>query len=245
MEKLDWNLFKPKFGAWAHYFEPLFRDTMVMEEIYRELKEQSRGGEVICPDPINTFRSFELLHPQDVRVIFVLLDPYPQVKNNVKVATGIAMDCSNTNVLQPSLEKFYGALEETYCKDGMCLEMIKDPSLQYIVHQGVMFFNTALTVPQGKTGAHTELWEPFMKYFYTEVMDKFSGIVYVLAGKESQKMGKWIYPMANYIINVEHPSFAGRQYRPWKHDGLFKKIDYYMNGNNNEKIHWVLEPAPF
>lgn len=244
MEKLNWEVFAPKFGQWAHYFEPLFGDTMIMEEIYKELKEQSRSGEIICPDPVNTFRSFETMDPRLLRVVFVLLDPYPSLKGNIKIANGIAMDCSNTKILQPSLDKFYGGIEESYCDGEMCLDMIKHYSLDYLYNQGVMLFNSALTVPKMKTGAHTELWAPFMQYFYTEVMDKFTGMIYVLCGKESQKMKKWINPLGNYIIEVEHPSFAARQYRKWEHKGLFKQIDYILKHNNNEKINWVLDANP-
>jgi len=245
MEKLDIEVFKPKFGEWWRYFEPLFRDTTIMEQIYSQLKSIGFSGATICPEPKNTFRVFTSVPPDKLKAIFVLLDPYPSVKAGKVVATGVAMDCSNTGELQPSLEKFYEGIEETYCKGEMCLEMLKLPSLEYLTEQGIMFFNTALTVEKGKTGSHTELWEPFMKYFYEEVMRNFTGIPYVLCGKDSHKMEKWIDPLANFIYKIEHPSAACRQYRPWKHDSVFKKIDYILKSNTGEKINWILEPAPF
>lgn len=246
LTKLNWEIFAPKFGEWSRYFEPLFRDTNVMENIYAQLKAEGREGVKICPDSVNTFNSFLYTSPASLKVIFVLLDPYPSIKNGIKVASGIGMDCENTGVLQPSLEKFYDAIERSEA-EGFDLHMLKPASLRYLCEQGVMFFNTALTVPEKKTGAHTELWAPFMKYFYENVMGQFSGMIYVLSGKESQQMKYHITPLSNYIINLEHPSFAARQYRDWNYDGVFKKINYILKNNNGPEsvINWVLEEAPF
>lgn len=246
MEKLDWKVFSPKFGEWSRYFEPLFRDTDVMENIYAQLKKEGGEGVKICPNAKDTFNTFLYTPPSSLKAIFVLLDPYPSIKNGIKVANGIAMDCENTGILQPSLEKFYDAIEHSEA-GGFELGMLKPPSLRYLYEQGVMFFNTALTVPEKKTGAHTELWKPFMKYFYEQVMGQFSGVIYILSGKESQQMKYYITPLSNYIINLEHPSFAARQYREWNYDGVFKKINYILKNNNGPEsvINWVLEEAPF
>lgn len=237
--KLNKEHFKERMGEWWKYFEPLFDKTDVMEELFDHLKTLGLTKR-ICPESKNTFRSFQTMSPKNLKAIFVALDPYPTIKNKVVIANGIAMDCSNTGILQPSLEKWYEGIEGEY-SDGMDLQMVKDPSLEFFINQGVMFFNTALTVEQGKTGSHTELWQNFMKYFYYEVMNTFTGMIYILAGKESHKMEKWIDPLANYIFKIEHPSFAARQYREWKTEGIFKKINYILRNNNGpeSEINWI------
>lgn len=237
--KLNKYDFRERMGKWFKWFEPLFNDGDIMEELFMKLKEIGLT-KTICPDSKNTFRSFQTMDPEKLKVIFVLLDPYPSIKNKIKVSNGIAMDCSNTEILQPSLEKFYQGIENEY-SDGLELNMVKSPSLEWLINQGVMFFNTALTVEANKTGSHTELWRDFMHYFYEEVMSNFTGIIYVLCGKESQKMEKWINPLANYIIKIEHPSFAARQYREWNTEGAFKKINYILRSNNgnDSQINWI------
>lgn len=245
-KKLDWQgTFKNKFGDWEHYFEPLFRDGEIMEDLYRELKKQKAQGVNICPEPKNTFRTFVATSCKNLKCIFVLLDPYSSVKQGRIVADGVAMSCENTEGLeeiQPSLYKFYQAIEKSE-SSGLNLAMHFPHSLQYLCNQGVMFFNTALTVPVGKTGAHTALWEPFMKYFYEEIMSKFTGIIYVLCGKDSQKMRKWIMPLSNHIINLEHPSAAARRYGDWEYNNVFKNINYILKNNNGPEsvIKWALE----
>lgn len=249
--KLDKASFSPLFGEWWSRFQPLFDNTTVMEDIYMVLKEKFREGKVICPGSKDVFKSFQSVPPDKLKCIFVLLDPYPSVKiidkKPIKVANGIAMDCSNTGKLQPSLEKFYEAIEKSEYKEEFSLQMFRPPSLEYLTEQGVMFFNTALTVEKEKTGSHTELWAPFMKYFYEEVMAKFNGMIYVLCGKDSQKMKRWITPLGNYIMEIEHPSYAARQYRDWNYDDVFKKVNFILKNNNNEKckIVWDLSEPPF
>lgn len=244
MNKLKWEKFEPLFGNWALHFKPLFEEMDVMENIYAKLKEDGKKGRIICPSGNDTYRAFETCPPQIVNTIFILLDPYPTVIDGIMTSNGIAMDCSNRGKLQPSLEKFYEGIEEEYA-NGLDLKMLKPPSLDYLYNQGVMFLNSALTVEKDKTGSHTKLWEPFLKYFLDDVMSAFTGIIYVLAGKDSQKLKKYINPLGNYIFEMEHPSFAARQYREWEHGGIFKKINQILKGNNNMEIQWVLTDAPY
>lgn len=245
--KLDKEQFSPLFGAWWPYFEPLFDKTEVMDEIYAKLKTYKPQGKILCPQSTHVYRGLASVPPKNLKVMFVLLDPYPSVKNNIRVANGIAMDCSNTGILQPSLEKFYGGIEQSECPGEMCLDMLRPASLSYLIEQGVMFFNTALTVEKDKTGSHGELWEPFMKHFYQEVMSGWTGMIYVLCGKDSQRMKRWINPLGNYIFEIEHPSFAARQYRDWDYEDVFKKINFILKNNNGEdsQIFWHLTEAPF
>lgn len=217
----------PQLGEWWKYFRPFWEDDG-FDPIYQKLQKDTNRGIVICPDYENTFRSFRTIIPGEIRVVWVLLDPYPSVYNGVKSADGVAMSCENRKVNQPSLDKFYDGIID-YVGNK---KMDKPYSLKYLIDQGNMFFNTALTVPKDKTGAHLKLWEPFMKFFYEEVMINFSGIIYVLCGDESHKMKRWINPLGNYIFELEHPSFAARQDRDWKTQDIFKKINFLLKGNN-------------
>jgi uracil-DNA glycosylase len=261
MIKLDWEKFEPLFDEWAIHFKPLFEKTDVMDKIYEQLKHigrpRSQGGlgRIICPDSNNTFRAFSSCPPSLLKVVWILLDPYPSIhyvnkgtkdEKMIKTSNGIAMDCSNRGILQPSLEKFYEGIEQQY-HNGFNLNMLKPASLEYLYNQGNMFLNSALTVEANATGSHTEIWQPFMKYFLEEVMSLFTGIIYVLCGKDSQKLEKYIkFPLGNYIIKIEHPSYAARQHRDWEYEDVFKKIDYILKHNNNMKMQWVMDKeTPF
>ena len=171
--------------------------------------------------------------------------PYYQVKDGIYVADGIAMSCSNTEKEQPSLTLFYDAIEDDIYK-GLNLEMQRFADLKYLCNQGVMLLNTALTTEMNKPGSHKELWKPFMVYLLEEIFSKKeNGIIFILAGKQSQYYAKYINPLQHYIIEVEHPAAASHKMRKWQHEKIFSKINYILKTNGKSEVDWVYEKPPF
>lgn len=244
-EKLDYNDFIPLLGAWAEKFRP-FIEGEQMFNIYQKLKKDG-SKEIICPDSDKIFRAFSCSSPDDVKSVWYMMDPYAKrYKSGVKQATGIAMDCSNTpdGKLQPSLEKFYEGMSKDL---GRRVE--HSSSLEYLCNQGVLMLNTELTCKLNKTGSHEGLWEPFHSYFLKEIMGSYSGIVYVLAGKVSQRMEKHIYPISNYIFKMDHPVSASYKNTDWDCKRVFSRTNQILEENNKTKITWDRrewdEEAPF
>lgn len=238
-QKLDYESFVPKLGSWAPHFKK-FIEEEEMWKIMEKIREDAwypdgRRKETIVPLPKDTFRAFSTTNKADLRVIFYLQDPYPKAyKGGVPHATGIAMDCRNSpnGKLQPSLDLFYDAIENQYDKK---VERCK--SLEYLHEQGVMMLNTDLTCKLNKTSSHEGLWLPFQKYFLEEVMGTETHVIYVLAGKVSQKMKRYITPFAR-ILEVEHPAAAAHRNGDWNYDGIFKKINNILKDNNLSPILW-------
>jgi uracil DNA glycosylase len=239
MEK--YKAYEAKMGSWAPHFRP-FIESDEIDKIYEVLRTDSLEGtkktlgKRVLPYPKDTFRAFSTCDKHNIKVIFYLMDPYPRLyKNGEPQATGIAMDCSNTpdGKLQPSLVNFYDALSKEIGK-----KVDYSPSLEYLQEQGVMFLNTDLTVRLEKTGSHEGLWLPFQKFFLEQVMSHTTGIIYVLCGKASYKMEKFIYPVSNYIFRREHPSAAQYSNGEWQSDNIFNTINSILQSNNKEKIFW-------
>lgn len=242
MEKLNYEDFAGKFGAWAEKFKP-FIESKEMYDIYQKLKEdawtpEGKRKEFICPDSDQVFRAFATTVPRNIKSIWYLMDPYPKrYKGGKMQATGIAMDCSNSpdGKLQPSLEKFYdGMSADIGTKVDYC------NSLEYLHQQGVMMLNTDLTCKLNKTGSHEKLWEPFQKFFLEEIMGSYTGIIYVLAGKASHRMEKFINPLGNYIFKIEHPVAASYKNTTWDCQKMFTKTNRIIKENNGPEfvIHW-------
>lgn len=233
--KMEYEKFEPLFGDWALKFRP-FIEGEDFFNIYQKLKADSMK-EKIYPKSQNVFRSFQKTSTKNLKAIFFLMDPYPRAyKDGTPQATGIPMDCSNSpdGKLQPSLTKFYDAMSKTI---GQRVEY--SPNLEYLLDQGVMLLNTDLTVKAGKTGSHSGLWLPFMKYFLEEVLASYPGIYYVLCGKDSEVMKKFINPFAKVTI-LTHPSFANRAGTDWDDKGIFNTINKHVVEQLGEiyKIHW-------
>lgn len=236
-EKLDWeNEFKDKFHESWHEKMKIAVESQWMFDIYQRLKADFLSGVKILPRSADTFNAFKYTNAGTVKVIFYLLDPYPRVyPNKIPQATGIAMSCDNSpdGKLQPSLEKFYDAIERE-----LKSEIDRNISLKYLLEQGVMMLNTDLTCKRNKTGSHEGLWEPFQKYFLEEIMGSTGDIIYVLCGKGSKKMKKYIYPTANHIIEVEHPAAAAYNNSDWNSEGIFIKINNILKSIGKTQVYW-------
>lgn len=242
---MDFSKFEDQLGDWGPKLKP-FIESKECDELYTFLKEEKRRGRKICPYWENTFRAFKETPYKDLKVVFILQDPYNRISSQgIMISDGVAMSCKNTGKLQPSLEKFYEAVEDDVFK-GMNLNMIRNPDLTFLCNQGIMMTNTALTVEKDKPTSHGEAWKPFMKYMFEEVYSKYNnGLIFVLAGKQSQYFARYINPLQHYIIEVEHPAFAARKERKWRHDGLFSKINKILKENNNYEPIWDYEESPF
>jgi len=145
------------------------------------------------------------------------------------------MDCSNSpdGELQDSLELFYEGIEKD---TGTKIE--KPLNLDYLLNQGVMLTNTDLTCKLNKTSSHKKYWEKFQKYFLENIMGSKPSIIYVLAGKVSERMEEFINPLGNYIIKVEHPAAASHKKMEWEHKRVFTRINKILKANGKQEIMW-------
>jgi uracil-DNA glycosylase len=233
-QKLDYEEFVPLLGSWAELFKE-FIEGKEMWDIYQKLKEDGKK-EVIVPTSENTFRAFGTSHPQNIKSVWYLMDPYPKMyKGRIPQATGIAMDCSNSpdGRLQPSLEIFYDAISKDIGHD-----VFRSADLGYLHDQGVMLLNTDLTCKLNKTGSHKKLWEPFHKFFLEEIMSQKTGIIYVLAGKDSHRMERYIMPINNYVIKLEHPVASAYTHTEWDAKKVFTRTNQLLKENGKSPIYW-------
>lgn len=249
--KLNWELFEPLFGTWAEKFKPFFMNGG-FDPIYARLKHDTGRGKRVAPLSSHVFRCFQETPFGDLKVIIVGMCPYHTFagwsnrflpnQNDEKpsgiypVADGLALSCSSTGRLQPSLDQFYNALEKDIGK-GLELNMKKDPDLSYLAKQGVLLLNASLTVEEGKPGSHNELWEPFMKFLFEEVLTT-NGIPIVLLGKEAQKIKRYIMPFS-WVFELSHPASASYSNTQWDSKGTFTAINKILKENNNNLITWI------
>jgi uracil-DNA glycosylase len=231
---------KTKFGTWLPLFIPFIQSDK-FDEIFRYLKMNVNAGRKVIPSSNDLFKSFELTDRNKLKVIIVLMDPYPSLsKDKIVIANGIPMDCSNTGVLQPSLELFYGGIENSYFGFEPDMDMRAD--ISYLLkEEHVLMLNSSLSVELEKVGSHKALWTPFMKFFFEDVINKyFRGLPIVLCGDAAQKMERYINPMIHYIKKVEHPVAASYANRSWNYDDMFKWVNNLIRMNNGEaeQIRW-------
>ena len=232
-----------KFGTWANYFKS-FIESEEFDNIFARLKWESNRGRIICPASDDTFRVFLETPYSDVRVIFVLQDPYPwrvyKGGESVYVADGLAMSCANTGICQPSLRQFYDGMEKELC-GGMDLDFVQEPDLTYLAKQGVMLMNCSLTVEKDKPGSHLSLWASFIKYFFEEIINQYQrGLPIVFFGQGAGKIEPLVVPFVHWTKVITHPAAAAHKGTKWESKGLFTWINTILEQNNGPefKINW-------
>ena len=239
---MNWEKFKDQFHESWHIKMRPFIESEECDKIYEFLKKESKRGKKIAPLASNVYRAFRETTLDELKVVMMGMCPYHTAKNGEFVADGLLMGCSNTNTLQPSLEKFYDALEKEI-HNGLNLKRIKTPDVVYLANQGVLMINAALTTEINKAGSHIALWEPFTKYLLEHVLDT-AGVPIIFLGKDATKYERYVAPFT-WTFTLSHPASAAYKQTDWDTEGVFTKVNQILMDNNNYKIIWLNEEPPF
>lgn len=239
---MDFSKFKSQFHpSWHAKMRP-FIESEQCDKIYAYLKAESKRGKRVAPLSMHVWRCFLETPLDDLKVVLVGLCPYHTLKNDVPVADGLLMGCSITEQLQPTLDQFYTGIEKEYY-NGLNFDIIKDPDVSHLAHQGVLMFNAALTTEINKAGSHLDAWEPLVKYLFEEVINHL-GIPIVFLGKDAAKYKKYTGIFA-HTFELSHPASASYKGSEWDTEGVFSKVDILLEENNGFSVQWVPIDVPF
>jgi uracil-DNA glycosylase len=127
--------------------------------------------------------------------------------------------------------------------DGLNLSIIQNPDVSFIANQGVLMLNAALTTEMNKAGSHIEIWEPFIKYLFEEIINHL-GIPIVFLGKEAGRYKKYT-GIFTHVFEVSHPASASYKGTEWDTEGVFTKVNRLLEENNGFSVHWLDVDVPF
>jgi len=120
---------------------------------------------------------------------------------------------------------------------------LKHPDLSYLAHQGVLLWNAALTTEINKAGSHLELWEPFTKYVFQEILST-TGVPTIFLGKEAAKFERYT-GLFSHNFPISHPASAAYKKTDWSTEGVFTKVNKILKEVNNYEINWLYKEPPF
>jgi len=158
----------------------------------------------ILPVKEKIFRAFQLCPLNKLKVVFLGMDPYINIKCNqiTKIeepeANGLSFSVNEGMPMPPSLKNLLKEMESDIGAKG-------SQDFTYLAKQGILFLNTALTVRQHKTGTHTKIWKKFTDWLIQAISnskDGSKGLVFILLGNHAQEKKKFIYHSC-------HPGGAG------------------------------------
>lgn len=194
----------------------------------------------ICPQKKDIFKAFRLCSFDNLKVMVLGLDPYPDIYKGKPRATGIAFANSSDvpeNEISPSLEILKESVIDYTLPHGT---INFDTSLEKWEAQGVLLLNSALSCEVGRVGSHTLLWRPFIKSLLTNLSKYHTGIVYVLMGTVAQGFEPYINKQFNHIVKIRHPSWYARQKERMPSD-VWREINKLLISNYNYEIKWYEE----
>ena len=236
---MNWEKFKNHFHVSWHRKMQKFIESKECDDIYTFLKNEKRK---ITPSSHLTYRCFKETPLNEVKVVLVGMCPYHTILNGQQVADGLLMGCSLTEKIQPTLEHFYNGLEKEYY-DGFNLNYRKNPDVSYLTRQGVLMLNSALTTVEYKAGAHQELWIPFMKFLFTNIINPLN-IPVVFLGNEAQKCLQF-RNNNDHNFPLKHPAGAAYNKGEWDTLQSFSRIDEIIFNTNGHSIQWLDMDGPF
>jgi uracil-DNA glycosylase len=217
LEEIKQKMFeKLEPSGWGRVLKS-FIFSSEFDDILTRLYELSQEDKRFTPTLKQVFRAFEECPYDNLQVVMIGQDPYPQLG----VADGISFSCSNTDKLQPSLRYILDEINRSvYGGHPGSL----DVDLKRWSNQGVLMLNTALTVEVGKIGSHYDIWKPFTAYLLDWLNTHNSGLVYLYMGKKAEEWSDLTDDNTNIKYFVKHPASAAYSGGKWDSEGVFMKI---------------------
>ena len=183
------------------------------------------------PSLNNIFDAFKLCDYDNLKVILLGQDPYPQKG----VATGIAFaNKKETKAISPSLQ----VLRDSAFKylTNLNKDAKFDVTLESWERQGVLMLNSSLTTRVGSIGTHTMIWRPVIKNFISKLSWIKPDLVYILSGGIANSFKPYITDSLG-IVSTVHPSFCIRTNTPFP--DVFNEVNNILEKAGKSKIVWI------
>lgn len=192
------------------------------------------GSKKVCPAAENVFRAFDLCPYNELKVVFIGQDPYPQRD----VATGILFG-NKADVPEDELSPSLKVVKEAAINfEVPHNSIIFDQTLESWARQGILMINSALTVEMNKVGSHTMLWRPFISSLLKNISETNPGLIYVLFGSQAGTFQPYI--KTGTVIKVPHPAYNARTETKMNPE-LFTGINRELKSKYGITIKWYQE----
>ena len=214
------------FKEWYKPLYPLLSSNYIKNLAYTLKLERKKH--TIYPSSENMFRVFRLCPPHNVKIVILGQDPY--IRDNQ--AHGLAFSvkpeiCSTT---PPSLVNIFKELET-----DIGHSTYHNPNLTRWAKQGVLLLNTALTVREGASNSHKDLWKPFTKYVIQYLAQEKR--LFLLWGKHAQQYSSLIQSPSHYYCSAHPSPFSA--YRGFYGSKPFSKANKWLENNKLKPIKWL------
>lgn len=211
-------------------WEKVFENAKAEIEDISDILSNDVGKRI--PDNENLFKVFNLTPIYKVKVVIFGQYPNCYIDNPKDKDTGLAYSISRNAPLNSALETIYKEIKSSIPE----FTIPTHGDLTKWCLQGVLLLNACLTVRESEPGSHKEIWMGFIKKVVNAILDLNPNCIFVLWGKNVQKMKKLIGERTT-VLESAHPGFA-KGFLGCNH---FNIINDLLNKQGKEIIDWRIE----
>lgn len=185
---------------------PVFSKAREALEFVQEVigEDEVKLGMISLPNRCDLFNAFHAVPLNKVRLVIVGQDPYPALLSDGRTrAVGRSFSVRRGDEVPASLVNIYKEIARSIPD----FRIPNHGDLSGWEQQGVLLLNTALTVPPGMEGRHSEYgtWLTFMRLVFDAIAETNPRCIYFLWGAKAQKIAPLLGERA-IIFTASHPS---------------------------------------
>jgi uracil-DNA glycosylase len=201
-----------------------FVKSAEFEDILLHLMNEVSEGKRFTPPVKDLFRMFQITPFEDVRVVFLVKEPYLDPTLN----TGLALaHTQKTTTVFPFLAMI-NELEKTVGNHH-----IENGDLSHWAKKGVLLFNTSLTSRVQLPNKHIALWKPFTNYVFN-CLNSVDDLVWVRFGENDYT--ELLDNPTHLILTV--PELPVERDGVWDSGDVFQEINKFFLTKQKAKIVW-------
>lgn len=205
--------------------------TEFEKQYFKTLSEKVRNEYLagpVFPNPKYVFRAFDLVAPQDVRVVILGQDPY----HTPGVADGLAFSTLPNNPVPPSLQNIFKELRA----EGF--DTKNDPDLTRWAKQGVLLLNASLSVRSGEANSHADYgWHQFTDTVIRAISEQEKHVVFMLWGSFAGRKEELVDTSKHLVLMSAHPSPLSA-HRGFLGNNHFTLANDYLAAHSRSPIDW-------
>ena len=185
--------------------------------------------EEIYPSVENIFNTYNLIDPENIKVVILGQDPY----HDVDQAHGLAFSVEKVKKLPPSLKNIFKELA-----DDLQTPLRSDGNLGSWAEQGVFLLNAVLTVTAHQANSHqNQGWEVFTDATIKLISESCEHVVFILWGGSARKKLSLIDQKKHHVLTSSHPSPLS-VYRGFWESKPFSQANTYLKKCAKSIIDW-------
>lgn len=227
---------------WSEFFGRVSESTL-FNKLNTVLTEEKNENIEIYPYPSLVFKTYQLLNPEEIKVVIIGQDPYPLTKymyqQLIPDAMGVSFSVPYGSPIPESLESIQRNLK-TF------MPLYKTPNhgnLESWVNQGCLMMNASLTVRKQEPGSHTMFWRIISDKIIRFVSASCKNVVFVLWGNDALNKINLIDQDKHKVIISSHPSSKScdkplQSYSSFDGQNHFGLVNKYLREFGETPINW-------